>query len=300
MSHLPYNTQLQGSSSLKRQIRQRPMTAFLAIVYIATVVSFLPPLLSDIGLGLLPFTLPAVQPFVLLLAITIAAAAFVVTAFAGGRGAARALRGDAFRWRVGLQWYLLAVFGLPLAAILGATVVWGSAPLTALARSWPLLFTAFLPQAVLIAILVSIWEEIGWTGFAFPRLQRRYGPLPASLMVNTLQALVHVPLLFIVGGLNDSRIPVGEYPLYLFYLFVATIPVRILMSWLYNATGRSLIVVALFHGAMNVTAGTLLMPKLVPTSDTAWVYGVFAVCAVLILIATRGRLADPGDGAGQV
>jgi hypothetical protein len=74
-------------------------------------------------------------------------------------------------------------------------------------------------------------------------------------------------------------------------LFVLTPPVRALMTWIWNGTG-SLIVVALFHSAFNGTTGDALIPKLVPGHDTAWVYAVYAALALLLVVATRGRLGD--------
>ena len=84
----------------------------------------------------------------------------------------------------------------------------GPATLGVLATTWPQFFTALLPKALIIAALVSMWEETGWAGFMLPRLPRRIGLLPASLLVNTSQAMLHVPLIFAVDGLSDGRIPV--------------------------------------------------------------------------------------------
>jgi len=147
-----------------------------------------------------------------------------------------------------------------------------------------------LPNAVLIAVLVSIWEEGGWTGFLLRYLQPRLGPVGASLTIAPLQGLLHIPLLFIVGGLNDSgRIAPADYGIYLLFLFVFTMPFRVLVTWLWNSTRGSLVIVALFHGVFNTLAGGTFVSTLVP-GDAAWVYAVLAVLALIVIVATRGRL----------
>jgi membrane protease YdiL (CAAX protease family) len=195
------------------------------------------------------------------------------------------------RWRVSPQWYLLALCGMPLAIIIAASVWHGAAPFRGLAAHWPQYFTALLPKALLIALLVSLWEETGWTGFLLTRLETRFGVLPAVLLTNTCQALVHVPLLFIAGGLSDGpRIPVSQYPTYLVYLFVFALGIRIMMTWLYHGSGGSLLIVALFHAMWNVTASADFLLPFVPGGTGSLAYGTLAVCALLVVVFTRGRL----------
>jgi membrane protease YdiL (CAAX protease family) len=186
--------------------------------------------------------------------------------------------------------------GLPIAALLGASLWLGAGPLEAFAARWQLLFTTYLPEAVLIAALISLWEEGGWTGFLLPRLQERWEPLASSVMVAAAQALFHVPLIFIVGGVTDERVTPDRYWLYFVLLFALTPPVRVLMTWLWNSTRGSVIVVALFHGAFNATNGAKFTPQFVP-GDLLWVYAVYAALALIVIALTRGRLAYGADTA---
>jgi hypothetical protein len=111
-------------------------------------------------------------------------------------------------------------------------------------------------------------------------------------MVASAMGLFHVPLIFILGGVSDARIPPDRYWFYVVALFVFTIPLRVLVTWLWNSTRGSVIVVALLHGAFNVTTGQKFLPEFVP-GDTLWVYGVYAVLAAIVVALTRGRLAYP-------
>jgi hypothetical protein len=51
--------------------------------------------------------------------------------------------------------------------VIAVTILYGCAPLRALAQSWLLLFTAFLPALAIMILLDNVAEEIGWTGLVF-------------------------------------------------------------------------------------------------------------------------------------
>jgi membrane protease YdiL (CAAX protease family) len=272
------------------------VAAFLILVYGITWTLFLPSILSENGIGLLPFAIP-ITPFLLLGVIFgITLPVYIVTRVTRGKEGVRELRRRYTHWRVSIGWYLLAIFAPPITALLGASLYLGTGPLTAFADRWQLLFTVLLPEILMFAVLINLWEEGGWTGFLQPRLQERHGPLAASLMVAVAWALVHVPLMFVVGGLGEGRITPDRYWFYLAYLFGIAPPVRVLVTWFWNSTGGSVIIVALLHAAWNTTAGEKFTPEFVP-GDPIWVYAVYAVLAVIVIALTRGRLAYRGDAA---
>jgi hypothetical protein len=73
--------------------------------------------------------------------------------------------------------------------------------------------------------------------------------------------------------------------------------------WIYNGSGRSVIIVGLFHSAFNMTIGAQVMPQLLnlPPSETSLMcLGVLAVFTVAVVVFTRGRLAYHGRPAGAV
>jgi membrane protease YdiL (CAAX protease family) len=287
-----------STSSLKRFIIRHPVAAFLGMVYGISWLLFLPSFLSQNGIGVLPFEIPA-PPFVLLSVIFgITLPAYIVTRVTGGREGVRELRRRYTHWRVGIGWYLVALFALPIADLLGASLWLGTGPLEAFAGRWEILFTVFLKDALVNAIVINLLEEGGWTGFLLPRLQERWGALRSSAIVAAAMGLFHTPLIFIVTGVSDTRIPPDRYWFYVFMLFVAIIPVRVLVTWLWNSTRGSVIIVALLHGAFNTTTGQEFLPEFVP-GDPLWVYGVYAVLALIVIALTRGRLAYRGDPASR-
>ena len=140
-------------------------------------------------------------------------------------------------------------------------------------------------------------------GFLTTRLQARFGPLRASLIVAPLFGLYHVPLFFIIGGLSDSpnHLPISQFPMYAaFLLIVFSGPMRILLTWLYNSTNGSLPIVALFHGSMNATGGAAILAMFFAGVDGILLYAALAVVALVVIVVTRGRLGLPRTDQAEV
>ena len=270
--------------------RNHPLAFFLAIAYAASAAIFAIPLLSTAGIGVIGLDLPGVAPFVLLDAFALAGAAFLTTALAEGWSGVRDLRRRVFNFRVNAVWYPVAVFLLPAAALATAVVVGGVDVLSSIAGSAPEVVLVIVAGSLLAFALVNWWEEAAWSGFALERLQPRLGPIGASVVTTWLQALVHLPLVFIAGGVTDGRVPAELVPFYLVALFVLPIPVRIALTWLYNASGRTVPIVGLAHAGLGVASGSAFLPVFAPGVDPVWVYAGFAVVAIVILAVTRGRL----------
>ena len=254
-----------------------PLVAFFALAY---ALSWL--ILVPAGLGLLPDSadiLAWLAPF------GPAVAAFVVTARTGGRPAVGQLLRRMVQWRVGIHWYLLILFGVPLVELLGAFAVLGSVPLDDLAKNWPLIFTSYLPQVLVAVVVIGLAEETGWRGFALPRLQERRGPLMGTAVLAVLWALWHLPNLLFGGWTAAS------YALWL----VGTLAVAFVYTWLFNNTRGSILIAALLHAAINMSSGLVL--DLVPGMEDAigvQLYGAVAIACVIValvlVVATRGRL----------
>lgn len=283
-----------SKAALRQWIERHPIVAYLILAYAVSWTIFLVPLLSREGLGIVPFDAPPVELFILLVAVVgLAGSAFAVTAIVDGRPGVRALASRYVRWRVGVQWYLFALFGLLATALAGVSVVYGLAPIEALLRQGPLLI-GYLFQIVLVAALVNLWEETGWTGFMFTRLQPRMGALAAALLVAPCFGGIHLPLLFISDGLTTGKFPPSQYAIVILELLVLfSVPVRVIAAWLYNNTRGSMLIMGLFHGSLGAVAGSVLLPYIVPkgANPTYVIYGAFAVLAALIVLVTRGRLS---------
>jgi membrane protease YdiL (CAAX protease family) len=254
---------------------------------------FLPTVLQARGLLALPIDLTEGLAFDAVVAaasiLGVALPAFLVTAATRGEAGVRGLLGRCLRWRVGIVWYLAALFGLLAASVLVGGVLPGLAPLAALAEKWRLLFTLFLPEVLLPFLFIQIFEEAGWTGFMQDALQERRGPLAASVLVAPAFVLQHLPILLMDAGIGlGSLVVVGA-------LVVVAVFFRVVVTWLYNGSGRSVLIAALFHSAYNSAWGTgdqKFTGELVSGPAAQLIpIAVVVVVAVTVAALTRGRLA---------
>jgi len=173
--------------------------------------------------------------------------ALVMTGILEGRPGLEKLLAQLLRWRVGIQWYLVALLGsvpLTLLAILLSDLIGGSAKLLDSGRVLAMLPNHFPILAVIFLYQVAIiWgEELGWRGFAQPRLQADHSALVASVMIGVLWGLWHLPMFWIPDTLQHGiSIP--------FYV-AATVGYSTLFAWIYNSTG-SVLLATLAHSADN-------------------------------------------------
>lgn len=274
---------------------RHPIASFLALFYGLGWACFVPSLLGNQGFGILPTDIP-VDPFRLLSIVFFALVPFAVTRIIDGPGSARRLFGQVRHVRVGAKWYVVALFGPPAALLVAASIIKGAAPIESIAQNFASIPTGFLLGLVILALLGNLWEETSWSGFVTARLQARYGPLRASLIVAPLFGLYHFPLFFIIGGLSDSpnHLAIADFPMYAASLLIVfSGPMRILLTWLYNSTGRSLPVVALFHGSINATGGAAILATYFAGVDGLLLYAALAGFALVVIVSTHGRLGLP-------
>lgn len=184
-----------------------------------------------------------------------AAVAIVLTALSeGGPGVLTLLKGIA-KWRVPIGWYMFAA-GFPVAVRLLVAV---AHRLTT--GGWPA-FGGPPWYVVLAAIPFSTptqaGEEIGWRGYALPRLASRVGLRWGSVLLGVVWAAWHLPF-FLRPGTDKSG---QSFPTFL--LGVAAISVA--MAWLYSRTGGSLLLTMLMHSAINQT-NTIVSSAVAGASD---------------------------------
>jgi membrane protease YdiL (CAAX protease family) len=265
-------------------VARHPVAAFLAMVLAVNTAVALVPILTR--RDILPFGLAPYDSLGHIFGVALPA--FMVVAATSGKTGVRDLAQRSLGWRVGVRWYLIALFGVPVATLLCASVLFGPAPLDALVEKRELLFTVVLPKLVLLIVFFNFAEEVGWTGFLQARLQERHGPLKTSLIVTLPFALYHLPAWMVEFGLGLSQLHLA---LALTAVFgVSQLFGRVIIMWLYNNTGSSVLLVGMFHSSFNVTTSTF--DSFIPGEMSFLLAaGVVAVAAVLIAVFTRGRLS---------
>jgi membrane protease YdiL (CAAX protease family) len=275
-----------------RAVREHPLAAFLMILYPVSWVLFLPALLGTEGFGLIGVDIPAQVGILLVTIFGLTGVAFMVTRIVDGKDGTRRLRRHYYQFRAGPQWYVLALLGAPVLLLCMGVAINGTGAFTLIARNAAQIPTVYLVNVVLIAILISVWEEGAWLAFVTARLQARLGALWASVLVAPLFGFIHFPLFLVTGGLIDNARPHGleviEYAFYLLVFF--SVPVRIVMTWVYNSTRGSLPVVALLHASIDTTASGAVLLAFYPAVDGRLLYVGIAIVALVVVAATRGRL----------
>ncbi len=209
-------------------------------------------------------------------------AAVIVALLAGGWRQLRALLSQLLRWRVHPIWYVIVLLGpFALAAVAAALTVTTGAPAPNIDA-----YTDWLGIAgalVSTIIIVGLFEEVGWRGFALPRLQHRLDALWAALVLGVIWATWHLPEL-----ISDP----GQRPPLQFFVWI--LAQSVILAWLYNSTNGSLPIVIICHAAIN-TAGRFTLPEFTGQSyQVAWWFmaGLYIVTAVIVtLLGGTKRLA---------
>ncbi len=141
-------------------------------------------------------------------------------------------------------------------------------------------------------------EELGWRGFALPRLQQHRTALTSSVLLGVIWGLWHIPLYFVPGTGQHELLRTGTSPAFAIGGFVGwTIGLSVLFTWLFNQTRGSLIVVILFHAAVNLAA---FLPAAVGSAGAASLLNVLLtwIAAIVVVVCFgRSRLASTPRGA---
>ncbi len=232
-------------------------------------------------------------------------AGVITIAITSGKAGLRDLGQRALRWRVGLRWWATALFFtglLVLPAIAINAALGGGLPSFAFFRQeWPM-----IPVYFLITMLGGpLGEEFGWRGFALPNLQRKWGPVVASIVIGIVWGLWHLPLFFRPGSFH-AQMGLWFLPVYV----AAEIVLATFITWVYNKTGGSLLVGGIIlHNADNFWGVTLFTDA---TMTTAFQSGanpqfdmrlyivstvVSGLAAIILAWATQWRLGLSKDKA---
>jgi membrane protease YdiL (CAAX protease family) len=279
------------TNRIKQTMGRHPLVSFFVLAY---GISWL--LWSPLLILKLPVFNPATHaPSLYILpgiAIGVTGSAFLMTAITQGRAGVHRLLQRLVWWRVGLQWYAVAILLIPLTEILIAAAIEGSNVLGALSPSALL----FYPAAYAAHFFFGpLFEESGWRGFALPRMQHRYGPLLGTLLLGIVWSAWHfflyIPVWFQSGSIVDGLLGTGIF-------VVTTTALTFIFTWLFNNTQASLLLAILLHGSVDGTATYLqvLADRGIISADaanTSIVLGTLIGCvvwAVILLVATRGKL----------
>jgi membrane protease YdiL (CAAX protease family) len=285
-------SQVALSGRLVQIMRRHPLVSFFVLTYGVTWLLWSPVLF----LNLPPFNPATHAPALYVLpgiGIGVTGSAFLMIAVTQGRAGVHRFLQRLVWWRVGLQWYAVAVLLIPLTEILIAVALGSPDALGAISPAALLLYPAAYAAHFFFG---PLFEESGWRGFALPRMQHRYGPLLGTLLLGLLWSAWHfflyVPVWFQSGSIVDGLMGTG--------IFVATTTsMTFIFTWLFNNTQASLLLSILLHGSVDGTATYMqvLADKGIISADAAGNsigLGVLIGCviwALLLVVITRGHLS---------
>jgi len=256
-------------------MKNHPVLWFYVLAFAVAWLGWLPMVAGSRGIA--PFNHPIIPMLLLLPAVGPGLAAIIVMAATEGKASVNRLLKPLVQWRVGARLLVIAVIA-PALLLLAAQIVTQVLGLTA---------TPGLPTDNLIGMVIAVfvmavfsntWEEIGWRGFALPRLQQQHTAFVATLIVGVLWGLWHLPLFFWLDN------PMSNYPFLPW--FIGTIALSFIYTWLYNTAAGSLLVVTLFHVFSN-TFGVVISG----VSVTALAIVYIAVALVLVAVFGKDHLA---------
>jgi membrane protease YdiL (CAAX protease family) len=209
-------------------------------------------------------------------------AGLLLTGLIDGRRGYHQLFSRLFRWRVSAGWYTVALLTAPM-----MIVVLLSGLSLASTEFEPTLFTAdgklaLVLSSVVAGLAVGLFEEIGWTGFAVPRLKQRFSILKTGLIVGVVWGAWHFPP-FWKGDTFSAALPLM---LLLGQLFSWLPPYRILMVWVFDRT-ESLLLSVLMHASLMGSLNALVPADLTGMTLLTW---ILAWAAALWLIVGAGAL----------
>ncbi|GAB4407026.1 MAG: type II CAAX endopeptidase family protein [Anaerolineales bacterium] len=253
-------------------VRRYPVAAFYVLAFVISWLGWFPQTLH--ARGIFPFDSPL---FALLGGAGPTLAAVLVIWALKGKDGPRELFAPLAWWRASWGWWAFAFLGwFGIAAVaLGVGALFGGRFDAVLRFNW-----AAVPAIFVTMLLSNVWEEIGWRGFALPRLQERYGDLAIAVIMGLLWSLWHLPL-YLNPTSPMSQLPwVGDV--------VFSVALTVIYTWLYNGTGRSLLFVSVLH-AMSNTVAFALAESGAFSSSYGFVVGVTAAVAAAIVLACGPR-----------
>ena len=274
-------------ATIKSFIKNHPVLTYFAAAFAISTGGILMVVISA-GLPLNIMTSP-ILPLALFAGPSVAS--LLLTGLVSGRAGYRDLLSRLFRWRVDARWYAVAILTTPLVV---------TPILLALSRLSPEFLPAIVTEddkatvlllGIVAGLMGGVLEELGWTGFAVPRLQRRYSAFTTGLIVAAVWAVWHAPITY---WSTVSPAGVLDWSLFLppMTFYVAVLPAfRMLMVWVYNRT-ESLLVAMLMHTSLAACTFVILLPPAQGMSLITY-YLVLAAALWGIVAAVRGQLRYP-------
>ena len=274
----------------------RPALTYFALTFFISWAGAL--MVVGIGHGSFPVTPEQLYPLLPYLGVAMLAGPVIagplVMGLVEGRAGLREFGSRLLRWRVGVRWYVVALLAAPL--VVTATLL----ALSLISADFlPELFTTDAKAALLFAGIAAGLafglEELGWTGFAVPRLRLRYDVLTVGLIVGVLWGAWHVPVTLAGSGSPSGSLSPAIWLPPMFFYAVVLPGFRVLMVWVYDRTD-SLLVAILMHASLTASTVVILTPQATGASLIAYYLALATgLWALVGVVAAVNRSRQPSS-----
>jgi membrane protease YdiL (CAAX protease family) len=212
-------------------------------------------------------------------------AAVIMAGVTRGRTGVQRLLGKLLLWRASWRWYLFAALTPFVALTLAVSL--SSFRGSAWAAFSPGELLISVPIALLIALPFGpLAEELGWRGFALPRLQQRFSPVASSLILGVIWTFWHTPMFWFPGAAIPSFLDLTWYAVLLY--LALTIAESLLHTALFNNSGGRVPLAILLHLTCNAAANALLPQSLeVTRAEETQMYVLNILILMLIAILVQ-------------
>jgi membrane protease YdiL (CAAX protease family) len=206
--------------------------------------------------------------------------ALIITWLRGGTDSLRDIVGRMTKWRVKPVWIATAILSVWVFYVASGLMM------LFMGQPWPDLsifgqvmyvpYLTFLGPWALWTFSYGIGEETGWRGFLLPHLQTKYNALVSSLIVSLIWAGWHAPMFLY----NENLIALG--PAGTVFWTIGLMFGSVLLTWLYNNTEGSILMVAIWHGTFNVFTAAAGQAASVTSAIVSMLVMVLVVFVVII------------------
>jgi len=257
----------------------KKLLLYFTLAYLISWIIWLPLILPKFGITVLP-VLPKYHHYLGSFGPMIAA--FIIKYISDGRKGVIDLLKRIVQWKVKWVWYIVVII-IPILLVIitgyfDELINKQSFTMNGFSTNAEFPEFGVLSYFLFNLFTFGIGEETGWRGYALPALQKRFTALTATVILAVGWACWHIPA-FIYRPLYSQMDVAG-----IAGFFISMLMGAIVLTWLYNSTNGSLLIVAIFHAMIEL----MFMSTNITVKMSSYIGATIMIAAILIIFLTKG------------